>query len=383
MLLSLGHLIMDVNQGALPALLPFLIARHNLSYTAAAGIVFASNISSSLVQPLFGYFADRLSRSWLIPAGLIVGGSGFALTGVAPNYWFIFVVVALSGFGIAAFHPEAARLVNLVAGENKATAMSFFATGGYLGFALGPLFTTAILIIWGLKGTLFLMAPVTIMALLFAAAGRRFPVSRREEQGAAGKMSVGEGADAWGPFALLALIVISRSVVFFGLNTFLPLYWIHVLHQSKAAGGTALTILFAAGVIGSLLGGRCADRFGYRRVVLGGLSCLTVILPVLVLLQSVPLATLLLIPIGLTLFAPFSPMVVMGQKYLPNRVGLASGVTLGLAVSMGGIAAPLIGRIADLYGIHTAMTTIVLSPLVPTCLAFLLPRGEVLQSHSR
>jgi MFS transporter, FSR family, fosmidomycin resistance protein len=374
LLLSIAHTVMDINQGALPALLPFLIARHNLSYAAAAGMVFAANFSSSLVQPLFGYFADRISKSWLIPAGLLVGGTGFALIGIIPNYWMMFSAVALSGLGIAAFHPEAARLVNLAAGRNAGTGMSLFATGGYLGFAIGPLFITALLTLWGLKGTLFLMVPIAVMAWVLG--GRNSPLLAlrpgKQEPGTADPAH--KGQDAWAPFSRLAVAIIGRSIIFVGLNTFLPLYWVNVLHQSKSAGGTALTILFTGGVAGSLLGGRFADRFGYRLTVRSTLIAIMFTLPAIVFIQNVPLLTALLAPLGFLLFASFSPLVVMGQQYLPNRVGFASGITLGLAVTAGGVAAPLLGRIADLYGIRVALMALVFLPIVPTSLAFTLPQ---------
>jgi MFS transporter, FSR family, fosmidomycin resistance protein len=382
-LLSIAHVIMDINQGALPALLPFLISRHNLSYMAAAGIIFAANISSSLVQPFFGYFADRFSRPWLIPAGLLVGGFSLALTGVASGYWFIFVIVSVSGFGIAAFHPEAARLANLVAGSDKGTAMSFFATGGYLGFAIGPLLTTTLVITLGLKGTLFLMIPVALMALVFVS---KTPKLLEHVQILKDKVDAGPARnrpDAWGPFTRLTLAIISRAVIFFGLNTFIPLYWISVLHQSKAAGGTALTVFFSTGVLGSLMGGRAADRFGYRKVILTSLFSLILLLPLLVLTNSVIWATTYLALTGFLLFGSFSPMVVLGQQYLPNRVAFASGVTLGLAITVGGIGAPILGRVADAYGIRAALMTIILMPAVATCLVLTLPIPATLRTKVR
>lgn len=379
-LLSLAHIVMDVNQGALPALLPFLIARHNLSYTAAAGIVFAANISSSLIQPLFGFFAERLSRPWLIPVTLLIAGAGISFTGVAPNYWLIFALVAFGGLGVAAFHPEAARLANVVAGEKKVTAMSIFVTGGYLGFAIGPLVTTALLALFDLEATLCLMIPATVMAFIFARESSHFS-SFRKNNDTTVVGQVDRNLDAWGPFGRLSLTVISRAIVFFALNTFLPLYWIDVFHQSKAAGGIALSVFFSAGVVGTILGGRYADRFGYRKVVLGPLIALSFILPIWLFVHNVLLATLLLVPIGFLLFGSFSPLVVMGQKYLPNHVGLASGVTLGLAVTVGGITAPLLGRIADGYGIRSALMAVVFLPIVSTCLAFTLPMPETLSAH--
>jgi MFS transporter, FSR family, fosmidomycin resistance protein len=379
-LLSFSHIVMDMNQGALPALLPFLITRHNLSYTAAAGIVFAANISSSLIQPLFGFFAERLSRSWLIPVTLLIAAAGISFTGIAPNYWLIFALVAFGGLGVAAFHPEAARLANIVAGEKKVTAMSIFVTGGYLGFAIGPLVTTALLLLFDLKGTLCLMVPATVMALVFARTGSRLSTFRKDHETTIVER-IDRNRDAWGPFGRLSLTVISRAIIFFALNTFLPLYWIDVLHQSKAAGGMALSVFFTAGVIGTILGGRCADRFGYRKVVLGPLIALSFILPIWLFVHNVLFATLLLVPIGFLLFGSFSPLVVMGQKYLPNHVGLASGVTLGLAVTVGGITAPLLGRIADGYGIRSALMAVVFLPIVSTCLAFTLPTPETISVH--
>ncbi len=372
-LLSIGHLVTDLNQGVIPVLLPFLITQHNLTYAAAAAIVFALNISSSLVQPLFGYFADRFSKSWLIPAGVIAAGAGVALIGIAPGYWFIFAMSAVSGIGIAAFHPEGARLANLVGGENKATAMSVFGIGGQLGFAIGPLLTTGFLFLYGLKGTLLLIVPVAVVAVLFARSTSQFSVYHKTGAGSKTVKTAEKGHDAWGPFLRLTIVVVCRSIAFYGLNTFLPLYWVNGLHQSKATGGTALTVLLASGVAGTFVGGRLADRFGYRRMILIGFIFLMLVLPLLVVAHTVWLLTLFLIPIGFGLSVSFSPSVVMGQKYLPNRVGLASGVTLGLAITVGGIAAPILGRIADIHGIYTALVCIVFLPVLSVVMAFTLP----------
>jgi FSR family fosmidomycin resistance protein-like MFS transporter len=136
--------------------------------------VFAANMASSIVQPLFGHAADRFSKPWLLSAGLLAAGMGLALTGIVKNYHWILLLAVISGIGIAAYHPEAARRVNFAAGTKKGTAMSFFGVGGTLGFAIGPLVVTGALIQWGLKGTLVLIVPVSIMALAMACQFSRF-----------------------------------------------------------------------------------------------------------------------------------------------------------------------------------------------------------------
>lgn len=372
-LLSLGHLVTDINQGALPALLPSLISAHHLSYAAAAGIVFATTIASSVVQPLFGYFADRLSRPWIMPVGLLLAGCGIALIGVVPAYGWIILVAIISGIGIAAYHPEGARLLACVAGQERATAMSYFGIGGNLGFAAGPAIATAALLAWGLNGTLLLIAPVLAMAVVIAS--QLSPLSaveaasRRVTKGAA----MGGARDAWAPFGRLTLAMVGRSILFYALNTFIPLYWIHELHQSQAEGGTALSALFAAGILGNLLGGRLADRFGHRKIVLAGFTLMIPLLPALLWADRPRLALLFLIAVGFAQSSPYASMVVLGQSYLRNRVGLASGVTLGLAVAVGGIALPFLGWIADHHGIRVALTGTIVLPIASAALALTLP----------
>ena len=374
-LLSLGHMMTDITQGAIPVLLPFLIAEHHLSYAAAAGIVFAGTVVSSFVQPLFGHFADRLSKPWFIPGGVLLAGLGIAATGVVPSYRWILVVVAISGVGVAAYHPEAARLANYVSRENKATAMSIFGIGGQIGFALGPLFTTSLLLILDLKGTLILVLPSFLVAAFLSRQISGFS-SHIQAATKKGDPTQPAGQDEWGPFLRLSGVVFCRSIVFFGLNTFLPLYWINELHQSKAAGATALTLLFAAGVVGNIAGGRLADRFGVRGVIRGGFAGLIIILPLFIATQNVLLASILLIAVGLIHFLTYSPMVVMAQKYLPNHVGLASGVTFGLAVTIGGVTSPLLGLIADHHGIRTAFWSLTFLPVLAIALSLTLPHPK-------
>lgn len=372
-LLTLAHAATDVNQGAIPVLLPFFIAQHNLTYAAAAAIVFTTTLVSTVTQPVFGYVADRLSKPWLMPAGVLLAGIGLSCVGLAPTYETGLIAVAMSGIGVAAFHPEGARLANRFAGANKATAMSIFATGGQIGFAVGPLIATFALLRWGVKGTAFLAVPAIAVTLAVA-----FILPRLWKHHDAGvKKGVQQqiqGVDEWGAFSCLSILVLFRSIIFYGINTFLPLFWIHVLYQSKAAGASALTVFFTAGLLGNLLGGKVADRIGFKIAMLIEFAVLMVVFPVFAYTSNPSWAIMLLVPIGLMIFAPVGPMVVLGQSYLPNRVGFASGVTLGLAFSFGGIITPVFGWIADRHGLHTAITVMSFLPIICTGLSILLPK---------
>lgn len=371
-LLATAHLFDDLNQGVIPALIPFFIAERGFTIAAAATLVFASNIASSILQPLFGLLADRRSAPWLIPAGLFLAGSGVAMAGVAPTYGLVLASAAVTGIGVAAFHPEAARQVHIHSGGRRATAMSFFAVGGNLGFAVGPALATPLQIAFGLRGTVALVLPALVMALVLVGVRRR--ISGFAAAHPAGSVPA---ENRWSAFALLSAPVLARAIVFYGLNTFIPLYWIQVFDASKAGGGAALTLMLSSGVAGTLGGGWLADRFGRRNVVVFSLLGLVPLLAAFTATADRTAALALLVPIGLALYAPFSVMTVMGQEYLPGRVGTASGLTIGLAVTLGGLAAPLLGRFADVHGVRSAVAAIVLVPLAGALATLTLPRERL------
>ncbi len=368
--LLLGHLTTDVGQGMLPALLPFFIADRGLSYAAAGGLVLAATVASSVVQPLFGYFADRRPSPWLVPAGVAASGIGIGLAGVAPTYALIAAAVAFHGLGVAAFHPEGARSAALASGERRATGMSIFSTGGNLGIASGPLIITPLVLAFGLKASLIPVLPVLLVAAFLSMQLRQLAVPRPE---AGARPAASSEPDRWGPFSRLVVVVMSRSVIYTGISAFLPLFFAGVLGTSKARGAAALSILLGTGVVGTLLGGRLADRFGRRIVLLVSMTALGPLLYALASARDPRVATALLVPAALALYLPFSVLVVMGQEYLPNRVGTASGVTLGLAVTAGGLAAPLLGLVADRWGLAAPLLVVSALPLLAVAVTLTLP----------
>jgi FSR family fosmidomycin resistance protein-like MFS transporter len=373
--LSLGHLCVDLCQGALPALLPFLIAAHHWSYGQASALVLAATVSSSIVQPLFGHLSDGRSLPWLLPGGIALAAAGIALAGVAGSYGLTFAVVVLSGLGVAAYHPEASRFANYVAGEKRATAMSFFSVGGNAGFALGPVLVTPLALAFGLGGTPLVAVLPAVAAVLVARELGRLKGFRPAAATGDGRDAEAAEPDQWRPFALLSAAVAARSVVYFGLMTLVPLYFVNELDASKATANAALTVMLAAGAVGTLIGGRLADRFGRRVVLRTSMAVLTPLMVVL-LLGGVGVAIGALALIGAATIATFSVTVVMGQEYLPSRLGIASGVTLGLAIGFGGLGAAILGVLADATSLRTALEVVALLPLPALGLALMLPEGR-------
>ncbi|HYI38235.1 MAG TPA: MFS transporter [Thermoleophilaceae bacterium] len=371
-LLGLTHTCADMCQGAVPALLPFLAAERGYSFAALGSLVLAATIGSSLIQPVFGLLSDRVRQSWLMPAGVLLAGLGLAVVGLLDSYELTVAAIAVSGVGVAAFHPEGARFAGIAAGARRGRGMSMFSVGGNVGFALGPLLTTPLVLLFGLPGTLGLVVLPAIMAVVLL---RGLPHLHQLEavRKAAVAASGIRRVDQWGAFSVLSSIVAIRSGVYFGLQAFVPLWFVTQLGTGEGTGNAALTAMLVAGAVGTLIGGQLVDTIGPRKVLVGSIVAS---LPLLLVFPLVgPTAGFaVLTAIGLVIIASFSVTVVLGQQYLPNRPGLASGVTLGLAIGMGGLVATILGVVADAHGLETVLWILACLPVPAALLSFLLPR---------
>ena len=166
-LLSLGHMVTDISQGALPVLLPFIKEALQISYTKSGLILLFANFTSSIIQPAFGHLADRYSQGWFLPGGIFLASIALSLTGFAWSYEVLLLLVVLSGMGVAIFHPEGYRTAHFFTGQKKATGMAIFSVGGNLGFSLGPIMVTYLVTYCGLKGTGFFSIPGVVTVFLF------------------------------------------------------------------------------------------------------------------------------------------------------------------------------------------------------------------------
>lgn len=359
-LMTSAHVVDDLYQGAVPALLPFLVEQRHYSYTAVAGLTLAATVLSSVAQPAFGWWADRSPRRWLIPVGFLTAASGIALAGFTPNYLSTWLVIALAGLGVAAFHPEAARAARQAAGDNN-RAMSVFAVGGNGGVALGSIIATPVLLITGLHGTALLIAPAIVMAVLIVT--RLDSVLDGHPTSARSMRSRG-GVDDWPAFFKLTGVVVTRAILFAGVTSFIALYFIHRLKTSTGVGNSALTTFLVAGACGTLLGGWIADRTQRLTAVRFGFAFTFPMLIGLVLAPNVAVAFVFTALAGLGSFIPFGVFVMLGQDYLPNRIGTASGLTVGLATSVGGLFTPPLGWLADHTSLRLMLSTLIVLPAI-------------------
>ena len=367
-LLALGHLVIDTNQGSLPALLPYLKAVLGLTYTATGVIVLMASVTSSLIQPLFGFLADKTSRRWLLPLSVFLSSVGIALSGVAPSYFALLALVMVSGFGVAAYHPEGYRTATQVAGDRKATGVSIFSTGGNIGIAAGPPVITLLLVSFGLPGTLGMLIPGLLVATLLMAVlprlSRPLPARARGATLAPKTMV--------GGMTLLILVVAIRSWTQLGFTTYMPFYYLEVLNGDPRMVGTLLAVFLGAGAAGTLVAGPISDRVGHRRYMVS-VFFLTAPLAVAFLLVSGIWTFVLLAALGFVLVSTFTVSVVLGQAYMPRNLGMASGLIVGFAIGAGGVGATALGWVADRWGLSSALWISALMPVLGCAVSVTLP----------
>ncbi|HYA90751.1 MAG TPA: MFS transporter [Thermodesulfobacteriota bacterium] len=371
-ILSAGHAITDINQGVLPVLLPFFKEAFSLSYTMAGVILLFGNLTSSVIQPVFGYYSDKRPIGWLLPLAPFIACLGLSISGFVPNYSFLLVCVIVSGIGIASFHPEGFKTAYFFTGQKKATGMSIFSVGGNLGIALGPMCVLTLVTSFGLKGTLGMIVPGMLMAgiLFLSLSWLSAPVhsafihlKKQPKQSISQKETIS--------LLLLIGIVTLRSFIQYGLMTYIPFYYLHFLKGDPLYAGKLISTFLMAGALGTLIGAPLADLWGHKKFLA---ATMIATFPLLLYFNNSEgwIAFAIFGISGMVLISTFSVTVVMAQTLLPQRLGMASGLTAGFSVGTGGIGVTLLGIIADHWGVPTAMKSILIFPLIGFGLSLLL-----------
>lgn len=378
LLLFLGHVWVDASQGILPVVLAKLKDIFALSYFQVGMVMTLLNISSSVIQPLFGYVADRIRVGWFVPWGILWTALGMGLLGLAPNYWTVLLLVGFAGLGTAAFHPRAMMAVSLVSGARRGLGTGLFSTGGNLGFALGPMVGGFLVLGFGMHATVGMLLPgalLTLVILLYPGDFLKREAPRRTPSQSDDKDE--RDAIPWISLFMVCIIVTLRSWVYICLITYLPMY-LQIRGLDLQTGSLMLTAFLACGAAAGLYGGNLSDRVGRRRVIVVSMLVYPVFASLLLVSEG-PWLWLLAGASGAALLASASVAIVLTQELLPRHLGLASGLIMGMGFGMGGVGSALAGWLADRIGLQETFWFLALIPAlaaIPAAFIKTRPAGE-------
>lgn len=374
LVLMLGHFTNDLLGGILPLYLPVLKERFALSNAEIGLAILAYSGLSSLSQPLFGYLSDRQGQRWYIAATIVWGATFVALYCFAATYPMLLLLAALAGLGSGAYHPLGAATASQVSEQRARNGtMSLYTVAGSLGWGLGPLVAVGLLAWIGPRGSALLIVPAACVAILLY---RQMGLVERMRRVSAPEVptAAGVGRPAWGDLARVLLVTMLRFWAFNAVVQFVPI-WYSELGYGPGFYGPLTTLIILAGCVGTLLGGVVADRIGPRRIVVLSLGLLV---PALLIFLGFPgpLAFLTGLVVGVLADASLSVTLVMAQQLVPSRVGVTSGVMLGLGFVTGGIGVAVTGRIADAIGMQPALMSLSVLVALAVSLALTLPADQ-------
>jgi MFS transporter, FSR family, fosmidomycin resistance protein len=375
--LMLGHFSNDMLGGVLPMLFPLMKLQHGLTNAQLGLVTLAFTATSSLTQPPFGYFSDTHGRRWFVPATLLWGAVCAASYGFVQGYVPFIILAGLAGIGSGAFHPLGASNAAAVSSdEHRNAAMSWYTVAGSLGYGLGPIVGTILLAVFGARGTLWLLIPgLSAAALIWS----QMRVVERAREARALITKAMRATPAWGALSRVILVTMLRYWAFLSVLQLSPI-WYSELGFGREFYGPLAAVMIFAGAFGTLFGGSLADRVGQRRIIVGSLL-LTIPALLLYVAFPGPQGLLLAALFGFFCDASLSVTLVMAQRMVPGRVGIASGVILGLGFVTGGIGVPITGRIADLFGMQTALASLAILLVLGALVALTLPTGREARQH--
>ena len=305
---------------------------------------------------------QKIRTGWFVPVGIFWTACMMGFLGWAPGYLSVILLVGFAGLGTAAFHPRAMMVVNLASGSRKGLGTAIFSTGGNLGFALGPMVGSLLVLGFGLHATIGLLGPGVLMALTIIFCPGDFLSRESPGKGEAKRGDGGFHDLLWGSLILTCLVVTLRSWVYLSFITYLPMF-LQEQGLPLKTGSLMLTVFLVGGAAAGLYGGHLSDRVGRRRVIVVSMLLYPVFMSLMI-LSSGPVLWVLAAASGAALLASFSVTIVLAQEILPRNLGLASGLILGLGFGMGGLGTAVSGWIADMVGLYKTVWILALVPVL-------------------
>lgn len=367
--ISFGHFLNDSMQAVVPALFPILEKTMNLSYMQVGWIAFALNMTSSIMQPFFGMYSDKKPSPFLLPLGMFSSMLGMIGLAFAPNFIIVIMSVLFIGLGSAVFHPEGARVAYMAAGAKRGLAQAIYQVGGNTGNSLAPIFTALIFVPLGQIGSLGFtaFAAVGIVLLIFVSNWYRNELAtgavRRKKRAALEADNAIVSTHIKFVIILLVFLTFVRSWYGAGIGNFYQFYLIEHYGLSIKNAQYFVFAFMIAGVLGTFFGGPLADRFGKKTIIVFsmlGSAPLALLLPHVSLMWVVPL----FLCIGFISSSSFSVIVVYAQELVPGKVGMVSGLIVGLAFGLGALGSVVLGKLADIYSLQFIMLLCSCLPLI-------------------
>ncbi|MES5954491.1 MFS transporter [Bacillus fungorum] len=367
--ISFGHFLNDSMQAVVPALFPILEKTMNLSYMQVGWIAFALNMTSSIMQPVFGMYSDKKPSPFLLPLGMFSSMLGMIGLAFAPNFIIVIISVLFIGLGSAVFHPEGARVAYMAAGTKRGLAQAIYQVGGNTGNSLAPIFTALIFVPLGQIGSLGFtaFAAVGIVLLIFVSNWYRNELAtgavRRKKRAALEAENAIVSTHIKFVILLLVFLTFVRSWYGAGIGNFYQFYLIEHYGLSIKNAQYFVFASMIAGVLGTFFGGPLADRFGKKTIIVFsmlGSAPLALLLPHVSLVWVVPL----FLCIGFISSSSFSVIVVYAQELVPGKVGMVSGLIVGLAFGLGALGSVVLGKLADIYSLQFIMLLCSCLPLI-------------------
>lgn len=372
--LTLIHFSGDFYFSFVNPLLPVFVEKYALSLTQVGLIVGMMRMLAFIVQPGVGYFADRYRSRIFVLGGPLLSIVFISLVGWAHSFWDLLLFIALGSIGASMFHPSVAGMVAGYAGRRFGLCMSIFNVGGTLAFGLGPLFIAYLVGRWGLEISPWAALPgLAVMVLLF----RIVPVPLGEGLKGEGFVQAVREAmgEAWKAVLLIWVVMVLRSFVSQAFMAFVPVLYAQEGH-SLVSIGMVISLFTVAGAVSGLIAGHLSDRIGYKPIfyvsfVLSAPSLL------LMLFADGSLSYVGAFLAGFFIHAPLPLALVMAQKLAPRGKSMVSSLMMGLAMGLGGMMAPIVGSLAEVFSIRTTLSGLAVLSLTTIALVWFFPEKRL------
>ena len=368
LMVSLGHLLNDMFQSVIPAIYPMLKEALGLSFLQIGAITLTNQLTSSLLQPLVGYFSDRHPRPYALAFGMCFTLSGLLLLSVAESFLLVLLSVAFVGVGSSVLHPESSKVARMASGGQKGMAQSVFQVGGNIGRSFGPIIVALLVVPHGQHAISWLSLLAVVAIALLVRVGSWYKRQIEQYGRMKSKFDIENTShlsrrEITGAILVLLVLMFSKDFYMANIQSYLTFFLIDKFGLSIGASQLCLFAFLFASAIGLLVGGAIGDRYGRKYVIWGsilGAAPFALALPYCNLTWTIVLVVI----IGIVISSAMSAILVYGTELLPGNVGMISGAFFGLSFGLGGIGSALFGWLADAEGIQRVFQLTAFLPLL-------------------